>query len=150
DWVFQDRGMYGTNDLEDLAAALKKSGRATFGVYLRRTAAPPRQAEGRWAAEARRFDTRDDAMSAAFVLLAWDVRVFVLPVDAAPPAKGTSRLVGGRPWPAEPDPVPQPLPGAGGRPGGAAPPEGPAAPPPPDPLRRELPPAEMAEEVTAS
>ncbi len=84
DWLFQGRGVGGTDDAAEFAAAMEENGRTVIGIYVsNREPDPPRPAVG---ATLRRFDTPEAAFEAGLKLLAYDARVF---------ARGNEVLIGG-------------------------------------------------------
>ena len=154
DWIFQDRGTYGASDPEEFAKSLKASGRGVFGLVMTRSPLSDAKPGGRWGAELATYPTRDEALSVAHKLMAWNVRTYL--VGPGP----TTVLYGGKKSAAEVEatyqrlssaddlkdlfaPPPAPPPPAGA-------PAGDAPPPPPAALRtRELTDAELGAELTS-
>jgi adenylate cyclase len=77
DWLFQERGQFSVGDAEELATALKEAGNTVIGLALTSSSIFRERKPGAWAAQLGSFEKKDEAVSAALRLQAFNTRTFL-------------------------------------------------------------------------
>ncbi len=78
DWIFQDRGVWGVNDLVGFADTIREDGRTVVGMVTqwRKNEASGATEDKRWLARVAELPDRQAATRAGVRLLAWNARVY--------------------------------------------------------------------------
>lgn len=79
DWIFQDRGVWGVDDLEEFADTIRENGRTVVGMVTRWHGEEPAAEDDskRQLVRVTQQDTTAEALRAGVKLLAWNARVYL-------------------------------------------------------------------------
>jgi adenylate cyclase len=79
DWIFQDRGVWGVDDLEEFSDAMRENGRTVVGMVTRwhGEEAPAEDHSNRQLLRVTETATAHEAIRAGVKLLAWNARVYL-------------------------------------------------------------------------
>lgn len=77
DWIFQDRGVWGVDDLEGFADTLRENGKTVVGMVTQWRRTPDEAPAARRLVRVAETPTRAEALTAGVRLLSWNARVYL-------------------------------------------------------------------------